>query len=201
WNRLQAALSVMTEAITNQYGTIGDFVGDAAMGFWGWPKVGSASRDLTEAIKAACKAADILRERLHQKARGTGPLAGFACGMGIAAGDVVAGMLGTEDQRKIGVFGPVVNRAARLESMTKQFGVSILIDQTTATLLVRSDTNLQQQVRYLGTVLPVGMGQPLKVFELMPSEADPLRLPRAKLQLFEQGLKEFENANWPEARN
>src|SRR5262249_54115969 len=44
WDRLQAALSVMTEAITNQYGTIGDFVGDAAMGFWGWPKTGSASR-------------------------------------------------------------------------------------------------------------------------------------------------------------
>src|SRR5947207_672032 len=200
WNRLQAALSVMTEAITNQYGTIGDFVGDAAMGFWGWPKIGSASRDLTEAVKAACKAADILRERLRQKARGAGPLAGFACGMGIAAGDVVAGMLGTEDQRKIGVFGPVVNLAARLESMTKQFGASILIDQTTATLLVRSETNLQQQVRYLATVQPVGMEQALKVFELMPSEADGLRLARDKLQLFEQGQKEFEQGNWAEAR-
>src|SRR5262245_8889008 len=90
WDRLQASLSVMTEAITNQYGPIGDFVGDAAMGFWGWPAVGSASRDLTEAVKSACKAADILRERFSQKARGTGLLAGFACGMGIAAGDVVA---------------------------------------------------------------------------------------------------------------
>src|SRR5947199_10601514 len=109
------------------------------MGVWGWPKTGSASRDLTEAAKAACKAAVIRRERLRQKARGAGPLAGFACGMGIAAGEVVAGMLGTDDQRKIGVFGPVVNLAARLESMTKQLGVSILIDQTTATLLIRAD--------------------------------------------------------------
>src|SRR6185503_9522547 len=106
WDRLQAALSVMTEAITNHYGTIGDFVGDAAMGFWGWPRMGSAARDLTEAVKAACKAAD---------------------------------MLGTEDQRKIGVFGPVVNLAARLESMTKQLGAAILIDQTAANLLVRSE--------------------------------------------------------------
>ena len=113
---------------------------------------------------------------------------------------MVAGMLGTEDQRKIGVFGPVVNLAARLESMTKQFGASILIDQTTATLLVRSETNLQQQVRYLATVQPVGMEQALKVFELMPSEADGLRLARDKLQLFEQGQKEFEQGNWAEAR-
>jgi len=200
WDRLQAALSVMTEAITNHYGTIGDFVGDAAMGFWGWPRMGSASRDLTEAVKAACKAADILRERLRQKSRGTGPLAGFACGMGIAAGEVVAGMLGTEDQRKIGVFGPVVNLAARLESMTKQLGAAILIDQTAANLLVRSETTLQQQVRYLAHVLPVGMEQPVKVFELMPPEADESRLSHARLQLFEQGQQAFEQGNWPEAR-
>ncbi len=201
WDRLQAALSVMTEAITNQYGTIGDFVGDAAMGFWGWPKTGSASRDLTEAVKAACKAADILRERLRQKAKGSGPLAGFACGMGIAAGEVVAGMLGTEDQRKIGVFGPVVNLAARLESMTKQFGASILIDQTAANLLVRSETTLQQQVRYLANVLPVGMEQSVKVYELMPPEADETRLSRSKMQLFEQGQQAFEQGNWGEARH
>ena len=180
--------------------TIGDFVGDAAMGFWGWPKIGSASRDLTEAVKAASKAADILRERLRQKARGSGPLAGFACGMGIAAGEVVAGMLGTGDQRKIGVFGPVVNLAARLESMTKQLGVSIVIDQTTAKLLVRSETALQQQVRYLANVLPVGMEQPVKVYELMPPEADSERLSRPNLNLFEQGQQEFERGNWSEAR-
>jgi adenylate cyclase len=190
----------MTEAITNHYGTIGDFQGDAAMGFWGWPGIGSAARDLTEAVKAACKAADTLRERFHQKARAAGPLAGFACGMGIAAGEVVAGTLGTDDQRKIGVFGPVVNLAARLESMTKQFGTSILIDQTAHSLLAKSDTSLGQRSRYLGTVLPVGMDQPIQVYELMPSEADRERLPRAKLQLFEQGQEQFEQGNWAEAR-
>jgi adenylate cyclase len=200
WERMQAALSVMTEAITNHYGTIGDFQGDAAMGFWGWPGIGSAARDLTEAVKAACKAADTLRERFHQKARAAGPLAGFACGMGIAAGEVVAGTLGTDDQRKIGVFGPVVNLAARLESMTKQFGTSILIDQTAHSLLAKSDTSLGQRSRYLGTVLPVGMDQPIQVYELMPSEADRERLPRAKLQLFEQGQEQFEQGNWAEAR-
>jgi adenylate cyclase len=120
--------------------------------------------------------------------------------MGIAAGDVVAGMLGTEDQRKIGVFGPVVNLAARLESMTKQFGASILIDQKTANLLTHSETNLQQQIRYLASVRPVGMDQPLKVYELMPSEADPLHLSRAKLQLFEEGQQAFEKGNWTDAR-
>jgi adenylate cyclase len=200
WDRLQVALSVMTEAITNQFGTIGDFQGDAAMGFWGWPGTSSASRDLTEAVKAACKAADLLCERLRQKAKPGGPLVGFECGIGIAAGDVVAGMLGTEDQRKIGVFGPVVNLAARLESMTKQFGTAILLDQVANRLLVESDTSLCKRSRYLATVRPAGMEQPVRIYELMPSEADPHRLPRAKLQLFEHAQQEFKEGNWNAAR-
>ena len=37
--------------------------------------------------------------------------------------------IGSADQVKVTVFGPVVNMAARLESMTRTFGVSILLDE------------------------------------------------------------------------
>jgi hypothetical protein len=84
--------------------------------------------------------------------------------------------------------------------MTKQLGVSILIDHTTAKLLFQAETSLVQQVRYLGSVLPVGMDQPVKVFELMPPEADAERLSRSQLQLFEQGQQAFEHGNWQDAR-
>ena len=45
--------------------------------------------------------------------------AGFHAGIGIATGRAVAGKIGTVDQVKVTVFGPVVNLASRLESMTK----------------------------------------------------------------------------------
>jgi adenylate cyclase len=200
WERIKEALSVMTEAITNQYGCIGDFQGDAAMGFWGWPRRDRSGDHLHADVKAACQAADTLRERFYQKSRGQGPLAGFACGIGIAAGPVVAGMLGTVDQRKIGVFGPVVNLAARLESMTKQLGVSILMDQTAKEALEKSDSELAQRVRYLAAIQPAGMDRAVGVYELLPPDSNEASLPPALVRLFHEGRKAFEKGNWPEAR-
>ncbi|HZY85139.1 MAG TPA: adenylate/guanylate cyclase domain-containing protein, partial [Gemmataceae bacterium] len=37
WDRVSAALALMSGSILDQDGVIGDFQGDAAMGFWGWP--------------------------------------------------------------------------------------------------------------------------------------------------------------------
>ena len=59
-------------------------------------------------------------------------LSGFRMGIGIATGRAVAGKIGTVDQVKVTVFGPVVNLASRLESMTKVLCVPILLDETTA---------------------------------------------------------------------
>ena len=76
WNRMKEALGVMTEAITNQYGSIGDFQGDSAMGFWGWPRLLPGADCLADSVQAACQAADMLRERFHQRSR-NGPARRF----------------------------------------------------------------------------------------------------------------------------
>ena len=49
----------------------------------------------------------------------THPLHNFRVGIGIASGKAVAEKLGSADQVKVTAFGPVVNLAARLETMTK----------------------------------------------------------------------------------
>ena len=64
--------------------------------------------------------------------RSQSPLGPIRCGIGVAHGTAVVGRLGTPDQFKIGVFGPTVNLAARLESLTRKFGVSILVDENCA---------------------------------------------------------------------
>ncbi|MCI0360372.1 MAG: adenylate/guanylate cyclase domain-containing protein [Planctomycetaceae bacterium] len=200
WERIKQALTLMTEAITSQAGCIGDFQGDAAMGFWGWPRRGGGER-LADDVRAACQAADTLRERFYQRSREkSGPLASFACGIGIAAGPVVAGMLGTHDQRKIGVFGPAVNLAARLESMTKQLGASILLDEQAMEALEASGSELASRVRLLASIQPVGLDSPLPVYELMaPSHTREALTPQL-VRLYEVGRQAFESGNWPEAR-
>jgi adenylate cyclase len=200
WQRLQRALAVMTQAITDRRGAIGDFQGDAAMGFWGWPAAQGGSQDLKESVRDACNAANTLRERFTQREQEDSGLSGMKCGIGVAAGPVWAGMLGTHDQRKIGVFGPVVNLAARLETMTKQLGVSILLDEAARDLLKQADEGLSQQTRYLAKVVPAGMEKPIKVFELMPS-AEQQTLQRANLKKFREGRDAvFERRDWQLAR-
>lgn len=203
WDGIKEALSVMTVAIANQNGCIGDFQGDAAMAFWGWPRRKQESEGLPEDVTHACQAADKLRERFLQNSRDNGPLADLACGIGIAAGDVIAGMLGTKEQRKVGVFGPAVNLAARLESMTKQLGVSILLDER-AEAALRSHASarakeLASRLRYLATIEPAGMTVARRVFELLPDPENAV-LSRQMLDLFESGRTAFENGNWREAR-
>jgi class 3 adenylate cyclase len=60
------------------------------------------------------------------------PLAGFQMGVGIATGRAIACKIGTADQVKLTVFGPIVNLASRLEGMTKILHAPILVDETTA---------------------------------------------------------------------
>src|SRR5262249_53226494 len=148
WEELRAALRIMTDAIIEQHGVIGDFQGDAAMGFWGWP----FPQD--DQIRQAAKAAWNIRERFDQDGR-------FACGLGLAHGPAFAGRLGTRDQYKVGVFGPVVNRASRLEGLTKHLRVSILVDEAVANTLNQCSDPLCR-CRPLVRLRPVGL-DPLTV--------------------------------------
>src|SRR5205085_7705853 len=76
WDRLGAALGIMTSNITDLDGVIGDFQGDAAMGFWGWPL---PCKDDREGAERAARAALGIRRDL---ARAVMPgCQGFACGI------------------------------------------------------------------------------------------------------------------------
>ena len=189
WARISQALDLMTTAITDEGGVIGDLQGDAAMGFWGWPL-----EQPDNILRAARAALRIQRDF----ARGKGGQREYSCGIGLAHGKAVAGRLGTFDQIKLDVFGPVVNLAARLESLTKTLGVSILMDgPVTEALRAVDPAGTQQfQSRPIGTVLPAGMTVPAVVSELVPpaTYSDKMRA------LWQSGTSGFAAGRWNVAR-
>lgn len=153
------ALSVMTGHILDADGVIGDFHGDAAMGFWGWPIPQSGS------AMAALRTAMAIRESFHREQFG------FQCGIGIASGPGVAGGIGSDDQIKVTAFGPVVNLASRLESMTKTVGAEIILDQESHRQIVASDghrDDLGGRFADLGPVSIKGWENPETVFRWIP---------------------------------
>ncbi len=193
-NRVSDALGVMTHHILASGGVVGDFHGDAAMGFWGWPIASATSRE------AACRAAlGIFEQFQRAAAQPDHPLFGFQAGLGIASGPAVAGRIGTTDQVKVTVFGPVVNLASRLEAMTKQLEASILMDETTADWIRKHVARDTLRVRRVAKVLPYGMHTPLVVSELLAPSGPNSILTDQHLLAYEEALDHFLAGNWNDA--
>jgi adenylate cyclase len=187
--QINEALGIMTDNIVGRWGVIGDFQGDAAMAFWGWPK---AERQAESAAQAALHIQKNFREL-------SGNMAGMACGIGLAFGRGLAGRLGTQDQYKVGAFGPVVNLAARLESLTKQLGVAILADGAFCAELGPDLAWVRR--RKIARLKPAGMDAPVEVVELMPPEAEAGALAEGHRRRYERALEVFMRGGWKEAQN
>lgn len=193
-DRVSRALEVMTHHILKHGGVTGDFQGDAALGFWGWPF------ESEESPLNACRAALGIRAEFAANVnRKEHPLANFQMGIGIAHGRAVAGKIGTSEQVKVTVFGPVVNLASRLESMTKQLRVPIVLDQTTAGIAARKLSAREGRVRKLARILPYGLENPLTVSELLPPVDQYPELSDQHAKQFEEGVDHFIAGRWEEA--
>jgi len=192
--RVSDALGVMTHHILDRNGVVGDFHGDAAMGFWGWPLETQSS------VLQAAQAALAIRAEFEAAAPiEKNALSGFRAGLGIATGRAVAGRIGTVDQVKVTVFGPVVNLASRLESMTKQLRAPILMDEATAIRVRKEVAPSIARTRRVARVLPVGMTTPLMVSELLPPEGPDVILTDAHITAYEKALDGLQDGNWGEA--
>jgi len=192
--RVSLALEVMTSRILRFGGVTGDFQGDAALGFWGWP-IASAESPLN-----ACRAALAIREEFARAQLDSAhPLRDFETSIGIAHGRAVAGKIGTREQVKVTVFGPVVNLASRLEAMTRELHVSILIDETLDSRVRASLPAEEGRVRRLMKLQPYGMDRPLFVSELVPGEPQLPLLTSQHLADFERGVDAFLEGRWADA--
>ena len=187
--RVSAALTVMTRHIRDAGGVTGDFLGDAALAFWGWPQA-----DPEAPIKAATAAVRIAADFAADRPAGD-PLAGFRVGVGVATGPAVAGRIGTEDQAKITVFGPTANLASRLEGLCGPLRVPVVCDDATARAVANSGI---LRVRPLGTLRPAKMNRAERVSELLPP-ADRSPLTDADVARYAEAVAAFTAGDWPRA--
>lgn len=193
--RVSEALSVMTRNILDKDGVISDFQGDSAMGFWGWPL------EAPDSVAQAARSALAIRKEFIQYGKRRGhPLQNFTCGIGLAQGTAIAGRLGAFDQAKVGVFGPVVNLAARLEALTKYFRTPILVDETVAQSL-RQIGGFHFRMRLLGRFQPAGMKRVVELHELMLPRHEPGAMSEQMERDFEVGVAAFLAGRWSEAEN
>ncbi|TWT33526.1 Adenylate cyclase 1 [Posidoniimonas corsicana] len=187
-DQVSHALSAMTRSILKYEGVIADFQGDAALGFWGWPS------DNDEGPLLACRAAAAISQTFAAaQADPADPLYGFRVGIGVGHGQAIAGRIGALEQIKVGVFGPVVNLASRLQDLTKQVGVPILLDEATADA-ARGPLG-GESLRRLGRFRPPGVDSAVGVYTL--ESAAPL--PTAHRQAYDAAVAALEQGDWTAA--
>lgn len=120
--------SAMTEVVFSNGGVIDKFIGDAIMAFFGAP-----IDDPDHAVKA-CRCALQMVDRLEEfnkknSEKGYSPL---MIGIGINTDVVVIGNMGSESRMDYTVIGDGVNLASRVEGLTKEYKVPIVISENTA---------------------------------------------------------------------
>ncbi len=192
--RVSEALGVMTRHILLESGVVGDFQGDSVMGFWGWPL------PQPDAAVRACQTALAIRRELDVARHDADhPLGEFALGIGIASGPAVAGKIGTMDQFKVTVFGPVVNLAARLEAMTKDWKTTILLDDTTARAVDHRLRDDEGRLRPLAKVQPYGMIGGVGLQELLLAEDEYPEVSSSQLQATKECQRAIAAHDWAEA--
>ncbi len=117
----------MTNAVLENKGMLDKYIGDAIMAFWNAPV------DVANHADAACKSALLMIERLNilNKELTKEKIPNIHIGIGINTDEVVVGNMGSDTRFNYTIIGDGVNLASRVEGLTKQYGVEILITEFT----------------------------------------------------------------------
>ncbi len=119
---LEAFFDFAIESVVHHHGHVHQLLGDGFMAIFGAPR--SHGNDCANAVAAAFEIIARLEQAVQE-----GRLQPTELGIGIHAGDVVAGSVGSPLHREYKVTGDAVNVAARVEGLTKTLEAALLVTE------------------------------------------------------------------------
>ena len=179
FNFLTSYLRNVTPIIRKNGGFVDKYLGDGVMALF--------DGDAIDAVTSSVE----LQKQLEEYNRGR-RLAGYVAikvGMGMHRGKLMLGTIGAEDQMQTTVIADAVNLAARIEGMTKTFGVSMLLSSTVVAGLPKDHPF---QLRCLGAVTAKGKTQSIDIYECYDNDEAELREHKQRTATqFAAGMEEF----------
>ena len=180
----------MTRVIFDRRGTIDKYVGDMIMAFWGAPL-----RDEQHASHALSAAFDMLAkvEVLKPVFKAQG-LPELNIGIGINSGLMNVGDMGSEFRRSYTVIGDTVNLASRLESLTKFYGVKLIVGENTR----KGQDHIL--FRQLDLVRVKGKKDAVNIFEPVCYREHASAKLLAELELYQEAIGQYFTRQWLDAK-
>jgi adenylate cyclase len=152
---LESLFEFMIEIVNRHHGIINKFLGDGFMAVFGAPL--SDGKDCVNAVEAAQE----ILARLKQEVE-AGTILPTTVGIGLHAGEAVTGSIGSALRREYTVIGDVVNLAARIEKLNKQFDSQLLISE----MVWQAVAEAQRQAQPMGHVQVRGREQAIQVYQV-----------------------------------
>ena len=182
-------LTPLSRVIYKHRGTIDKYMGDCIMAFWGAPL--PDKEHARNAILAGIEMQATLQAlQPHFKERGW---PGIHVGVGINTGRVSVGNMGSEVRVAYTVMGDEVNLASRLEGITKQYGVGIIVGENTQNLVTDFLYRELDHVRVKGKDRPVAIYEPIALV----SEAS--KALQDEVKLFHEVRRLYRKQDWDQA--
>lgn len=181
-------LQQISPEIRNHNGFIVKYMGDGVMAVF------------PEGVDDAIQAAIVKFEQLHKynQSRIINGEIPVNIGIGIHVGDTMVGIIGDANRMQADAISDHVNLTARLESLTKYYGVSLLISEDVVQRLSQPE---KYHIRFLDRAIVKGRQEAITVCEVLDVEVEPVRsLKIQTLPIFEEGLEQYCQGNFANAQ-
>jgi class 3 adenylate cyclase len=186
---LNEYLGRSADIVSNHGGIVDKFIADAVVAFWGPPFS-------DDHATLACRAALALVQSTNNMAKACQKLniAPLRVRIGIATGEVLAGIIGSAAKQDYTVIGDIANLAARLEGVNKIYKTQILA--TAATMQAAQDKIV---FRKLDTLRVIGRSEPVELFEVLAESSTASGTLIDLTRRYAQALEPYQQRNWPAA--
>ncbi len=186
---IQDVLTSLSDCVLEYDGVLVDYIGDELMAMWGAPT------DQPDHAIRACQCAHKMIEILpiiNDKWRSViGHATEF--GIGINSGTATVGNTGSKYKFKYGPLGDTVNRASRVQGLTKYLRVNAILTGDT-----KSHVGNRFQTRRLGKAKVVNIDKSIELFELCPDSSGKKK---EFASCYENALEYLEQGNLGTAAN
>ena len=165
--------TAMDEVIRQEGGFLNKFIGDGLMVLFGVPLTEGLEKDAWSAVRCGIRMLQRV-ERLNRENQSDPNYFPIQIGIGIHTGGLTCGSVGSQARLEYSVIGETVNLASRLESLTKDFHVPLIMSAATYEAVRAHVPN----ARNLGATPVRGFDCPVQVYTVDINEVElPVGLP------------------------
>lgn len=193
---LNEYLTVMTDILLEEKGTLDKYEGDAIIAFFGapMPLEDHAARACMVAYRMQTELAKLRAKWTSEGDKWPKIVHEMRMRIGLNSGEIVTGNMGSAQRMNYTMMGDSVNLAARLEESAKQYGIFTQVAQDCVSLV-----GDQFLFRELDTIRVVGKSVPVTTYDLLGLKKDAPEYLNRLSDLFKQGLTLYKNQQFDQA--